>query len=175
MYGAGAVGLAAVAAAAGAGVGTVVAVDLMGSRLALAERYGAVGINPAELGEQSVVDAVKEATGGGSTHAIDSTAVPAVLTGAAQALAVRGQLVVLGLGAPEFPVDAIDLMQNGKVVRGSVEGDSDPLVMVPRLLGLNAEGKFDVDDLVVTYPFEEINQAVADSASGKVVKPVLVW
>ena len=47
--------------------------------------------------------------------------------------------------------------------------------MVPRLLRLNADGRFDVDDLVVTYPFEEINQAVADSASGPVVKPVLVW
>lgn len=41
------------------------------------------------------------------------------------------------MGAPEFPVDAVDL--------------------------------------VVPYPFEEINQAVADSASGAVVKPVLVW
>ncbi len=175
VYGAGAVGLAAIAAAAGSGVGTVVAVDVLPGRLALAEGYGAVGINPNDLGDQSVVDAVKAATGGGSTHAVDSTAVPSVLTRAAQALAVRGQLVVLGLGAPEFPVDAIDLMQNGKVIRGSVEGDSDPLEMVPRLLRLNAEGKFDVDDLVVTYPFEEINQAVADSASGAVVKPVLVW
>ncbi len=98
-----------------------------------------------------------------------------MLKQAAQALAVRGELVVLALGAPEFPVDAIDLMQNGKVVRGSVEGDSDPLEMVPRLLALNAAGKFDVDGLVQTYPFAEINQAVADVAAGAVVKPVLVW
>jgi aryl-alcohol dehydrogenase len=175
VYGAGAVGLAAIAAAAGNGVGTVVAVDVLPGRLRLAEQFGAVGINPAELGDQSVVDAVKAATGSGATHAVDTTAVPSVLTGAAQALAPRGELVVLGLGAPEFLVDAIDLMQNGKVIRGSVEGDSDPLEMVPRLLRLNADGRFDVDDLVVSYPFEEINRAVADSAAGSVVKPVLVW
>ena len=99
---------------------------------------------------------------------------PTVLTEAAQALAVRGELVVLGLGAPEFSVDAIDLMQNGKVVRGSVEGDSDPLEMVPRLLRLNAEGTFDVRRPRAYLSFEEINQAVADTASGAVVKPVLV-
>jgi aryl-alcohol dehydrogenase len=70
---------------------------------------------------------------------------------------------------------AIDLMQQGKVLRGSVEGGSDPLEMVPRLLELNAAGRFDGDDLVVTYPSEEINQAVADTAAGTVVKPILVW
>ncbi len=38
VYGAGAVGLAAIAAAAGAGVGTIVAVDVLPSRLRTAER-----------------------------------------------------------------------------------------------------------------------------------------
>jgi aryl-alcohol dehydrogenase len=175
VYGAGAVGLAAIAAAAGAEVETIVAVDLLPGRLALAEWHGAVGINPAALGEVSLVDAVKEMTDGGASCAIDTTAVPSVLNQAAQSLAVRGELVVLGLGAPEFPVDAIDLMQNGKSIRGSVEGDSDPLTMVPRLLQLNADGKFDVNHLAVPYAFEDINQAVADSSSGGAVKPVLVW
>ncbi len=81
-----------------------------------------------------------------STCAIDTTAVPAVIKQAAQALGIRGELVVLGLGAEEFPIDAIDIMQNGKVIRGSIEGDSDPQEMVPRLLGLHAAGQFDVDD-----------------------------
>ena len=174
-YGVGAVGLAAIAAAAGSGVGTIVAVDLLESRLAAAAAYGALTINPGELGDVSVVDKVKELTGGGSTGAIDTTAVPAVIKQAAQALAIRGELVILGLGAEEFPIDAIDLMQNGKVVRGCVEGDSDPLEMVPRLLGLTAGGQFDVDPLVTPYPFAEINQAMADLLDGTVVKPVLVW
>jgi aryl-alcohol dehydrogenase len=61
------------------------------------------------------------------------------------------------------------------VIRGSVEGDSDPLEMVPRMLRMNAAGELPVDDLVTTYPFSEINTAVADVLAGKVVKPVLVW
>lgn len=179
VYGVGAVGLAAIAAARAEGVGTIIAVDLMQSRLDVAARYGALVVNPAELEEtglgSALVDRVKELSGGGTTGAIDTTAVPEVVRQAAQALAVRGELVVLGLGAPEFPIDAIDLMQNGKVVRGSVEGDSDPLEMVPRLIGLTRAGRFDVDGLVTTYPFTQINSAISDVTAGTVVKPVLVW
>ena len=46
--------------------------------------------------------------------------------------------------------------------------------MVPRLIGMRAAGTFPMDDLVTTYPAEEINRAVADVTSGAVVKPVLV-
>lgn len=175
VYGAGAVGLAALAAARGAGVGTLVAVDLMGSRLDLAAGYGAAVINPAELGDVSVVDRVKELTGGGATHALDTTGVAAVVRDGAAALRPRGELAILGLGAPEITLDAIDVMMNGKIVRGSVEGDSDPQEMVPRLLALAADGRFDVDHLITGYPFTEIAAAVADSASGVAVKPVLTW
>jgi aryl-alcohol dehydrogenase len=175
VYGVGAVGLAALAAAATLETGPVVAVDLMPSRLETAARYGAIGVNPKELGETSVVDRVKELTGGGATYGIDTTAVPDVVKQAQQSLGIRGTLVVLGLGAEEYVIDAIDMLQNGKVVKGSIEGDSDPQEMVPRLIALNQAGQFDVDDLLVTYPFTEINTAVADVLAGNVVKPVLVW
>ncbi|MGY2874194.1 aryl-alcohol dehydrogenase [Marmoricola sp. URHA0025 HA25] len=173
VFGAGAVGLAALAAARYAGVGTLVAVDPLASRREIAERFGAVGVDP--TGDAPVVDRIRELTGGGASYAIDTTAIPAVVKQAQQALGVRGTLVALGLGPEEYALDAIDLLQNGKRVMGSVEGDSDPQEMVPRLIALHAAGDFDLDDLVTTYPFEEINSAVADVLAGKVVKPVLVW
>ena len=177
VYGVGAVGLAAVAAAKASGVETVVAVDLTPSRLEVAERLGAIGVNPSELGEVSVVDRVKELTDGGAAYGVETTAVPAVIKQAAQSLAVQGTLVVLGLdmSQPEFPVDAIDILQNGKVIRGSIEGDSDPQEMVPRMLRMLADGTLPLDELVTTYPFTEINAAISDVLEGKVVKPVLVW
>jgi aryl-alcohol dehydrogenase len=171
VFGVGAVGLAAIAAAKHAGVGTLVAVDPLAARREIAARYGAAGIDP----EDDVVEQVKAATGGGASYAIDTTAIPAVVKQAQQSLGVRGTLVALGLGPEEYVLDAIDLLQNGKTVLGSVEGDSDPQEMVPRLIAMNTAGDFDVDDLVTTYPFTEINSAVADVLAGKVVKPVLVW
>jgi aryl-alcohol dehydrogenase len=173
VYGVGAVGLAALAAAKHTGVGTLVAVDPMESRRAIAERYGAVTVDPTD--DVPVVDRVREITGGGASYTIDTTAIPAVVKQAQQSLAPRGTLVALGLGAEEYPIDAIDLLQNGKVVRSSVEGDSDPQEMIPRLIAMNAAGEFDVDDLIAPYPFDRINDAVADVLAGKVVKPVLVW
>jgi aryl-alcohol dehydrogenase len=173
VYGAGAVGLAAVAAAAAAAVGSIVAVDPLASRRAVAERFGATTVDPDAV--ESVVDRVKELTGGGAAYGIDTTAIPEVVKHAQQSLAVRGTLVALGLGATEYVVDAIDLLQAGKTVTSSIEGDSDPQEMVPRLLEMRAAGTFPMDDLVTTYPAEEIGQAVADVTSGAVVKPVLVW
>ena len=173
VFGCGAVGLAALAAAKHSGVGTIVAVDPLESRREAAAKYGATGVDP--TAEDDVVAKVKELTGGGASYAIDTTAISAVVKQAQQALKVRGTLVALGLGAEEYAIDAIDLLQTGKVIKASIEGDSDPLEMVPRLIALNAAGEFDVDDLITTYPFTEINQAVADVLAGKVVKPVLVW
>jgi aryl-alcohol dehydrogenase len=173
VYGVGAVGLAALAAARYAGVGTLVAVDPLASRREIAARYGATGLDPTE--ETPIVDRVRELTGGGASYGIDTTAIPAVVKQAQQSLAARGTLVALGLGAEEYPIDAIDLLQNGKIVRSSIEGDADPQEMVPRLIAMNAAGEFDVDDLVTTYPFAEINTAVEEVLAGKVVKPVLVW
>jgi aryl-alcohol dehydrogenase len=172
VYGVGAVGLAALAAARHLGVGTLVAVDPMPTRRAEAERFGAIVLDPAEV---PVVDRVRELTGGGASYAIDTTALSEVVKQAQQSLRMRGTLVALGLGAEEYALDAIDLLQNGKVVRSSIEGDSDPQEMVPRLIAMNRAGDFDVDHLIATYPFTEINTAVADVLAGKVVKPVLVW
>jgi aryl-alcohol dehydrogenase len=173
VFGCGAVGLAAIAAAKHLGVGTIVAVDPLASRREIAASYGAIGVDP--TAEEDVVAKVKELTGGGAHHAIDTTAISAVVKQAQQALKVRGTLVALGLGAEEYAIDAIDLLQTGKVIKASIEGDSDPQEMVPRLISLNASGEFDVDGLIATYPFSEINTAVADVLAGKVVKPVLVW
>ncbi|MEZ0581063.1 NAD(P)-dependent alcohol dehydrogenase [Nocardioides sp. MH1] len=176
VFGAGAVGLAAVAAARGAGVATVIAVDPLAERRRLAEGYGAVALDPAEGdGVAPVPDRVKELTNGGASYAIDTTAIGAVVQQAQHALRTRGTLVALGLGAPEYPIDAIDLLQSGKVVRSSIEGDSDPRVMIPELIRRRAEGTFAVDGLVTPYAFERFGDAIADASSGKVVKAVLTW
>lgn len=174
VYGAGAVGLAAVAAARARGVESIIAVDTQDSRLEHAAAFGAQGINPTEMPEGRFVDRVRELTGGGATAGVDTTAVPQVITQAVKALAPRGTLVVVGLGAPTFELDAVDLMQNGKIVRGCIEGDSDPLTMIPQLLEMQAAGTLPLDRLITTYGFDQINTAVDDVAAGAVVKPVLV-
>jgi aryl-alcohol dehydrogenase len=174
VFGAGAVGLSAVAAACGAGVDTVVAVDPVASRREVAAAYGAVALDPTDE-TAPIQERVKEVTGGGAAYAVDTTALPAVVLQAQRSLRSRGTLIALGLGAPTYEIDAIELLQKGHVVRSSLEGEGDPLQMIPDLIARREAGTLDVDRLVTTYRFEDIAQAVADSAAGTVVKPVLVW
>ncbi len=173
VYGVGAVGLAAIAAAVAEGVTSILAVDPLAARRSAAEKFGATTVDPTAV--EDVVARVRELTGGGAAYGIDTTAIPAVVKQAQQSLAARGTLVALGLGAEEYVLDAIDLLQGGKRVMSSIEGDADPQEMVPRLIGMRAAGTFPMDDLVTTYPADQVNQAVADVTSGAVVKPVLVW
>ncbi|MFE3292445.1 NAD(P)-dependent alcohol dehydrogenase [Rhodococcus sp. NPDC059234] len=171
VFGGGSVGLAALLAARGAGVTTLVVVDPVADRRALAEKFGATAVAP----DEHVVDRVVAATGGGATHAVDTTGNPTVLRQALTALRTRGDLVAVGLGPSELTLDVQDLMRNGKSLRGCIEGDSVAAQFIPTLLEMHAARRFPIEELVTTYPFRDINLAVADQASGKVVKPVLVW
>ncbi len=173
VFGAGTVGLAGLLAARASGVRTIVAVDPVAGRRALAAKLGAtMTIDP---GVDDPVEAIKDHTAGGATHALDTTGVPTVLSRAMKAVGSGGTLVAVGLGRPEVSVDIIDIISGGKTLRGSIEGDADPHEFLPRLVALHAEGRLPLEELVTTYPFTDINRAVADSVAGVTVKPVLVF
>jgi aryl-alcohol dehydrogenase len=56
-----------------------------------------------------------------------------------------------------------------------VQGSSVPQVFIPKLVELWKEGRFPIDKLMRNYALEDINQAFVDSASGEVIKPVVVF
>ncbi|MFE9439422.1 NAD(P)-dependent alcohol dehydrogenase [Streptomyces sp. NPDC006602] len=173
VYGAGGVGLAALMAAVTTGATAVVAVDPVPARRELALKLGATAvIDPAD---GDPVEAVRELTQGGATHALDTTAKPAVISGGVKALGGGGTLVVVGIGAPDVTVDVQDMISGGKSLRGSIEGDAVPHDFLPRLLEMRATGQLPVEELISFYPFAEINRAVDDTRSGAAVKPVLVF
>jgi len=56
-----------------------------------------------------------------------------------------------------------------------VEGDSDPQVFIPQLVALYQAGKLPLERLVKTFPFEQINEAMASTENGTVIKPVVLF
>jgi aryl-alcohol dehydrogenase len=72
-------------------------------------------------------------------------------------------------------IDVTDLLLNGKMIRGCIEGDANPSEFIPELLTLHAHGKFPMEALVRHYDAADIEKAVADTRSGSAIKPVLVW
>ena len=67
----------------------------------------------------------------------------------------------------------MDVMSNGKSVRGIVEGDAVPAILIPQLIEFHRQGRFPFDKLVKFYPFEAMNEAIDDIETGKTVKPIL--
>jgi aryl-alcohol dehydrogenase len=173
VFGAGAVGLSAVMVAKVAGVGPIIAVDPVADRRRVATELGATAtIDPAR---DDVVDAVRQLTGAGATHALDTTAIGAVINQAIVALAALGTLALVGVGTPEVAIDVQSVIGGGKTIRGTIEGDAVAQQFVPRLLALHAEGRLPLEKLIRTYEFDDIDTAVADAASGATIKPVLMF
>ncbi|GGI94688.1 aryl-alcohol dehydrogenase [Halobellus salinus] len=174
IFGAGSVGLSALLGANIKGCTDIVSVDLEESRLAKAEELGATAtVNPGEVDD--VVEAVREETGGGVDHAVESTGVPDVAEQAIETLAQRGELAVVGAPAlgTRASFDVNDLILNGRSITGVVEGDSNPKEFIPDLIELYRQGRFPFDELVSYYDFDEIQDAVEASEDGSAIKPVL--
>jgi aryl-alcohol dehydrogenase len=174
VFGTGAVGLAGLMAAKAVGAATLIAVDRVPERLALATELGATHTVLAD-GLTDVVARIREITGGGANCSLDTTAVSAVLRQALDCLGPLGRCGFVG-GAPlgtTLEVDVRDVMLQGKTLRGIVEGDANADAFIPTLIRMQAQGRFPFEKLMKIYPFADIDQAIADARAGTTVKPVL--
>ena len=92
---------------------------------------------------------------------------------AATSVRFMGTAVVLGAtGDVTFNIQN-ELMGDAKTLIGIVEGDSIPKLFIPKLLDYYRAGKFPFDRLIRFYPFEQINEAFAESHGGACIKAVL--
>jgi aryl-alcohol dehydrogenase len=71
-------------------------------------------------------------------------------------------------------IDIIGLIITGRTLVGANDGWSLPQTFVPRLFDLWRQGRFPIDRIITTFPFEQINEAVEAAHRGDVIKPVLV-
>ena len=85
-----------------------------------------------------------------------------------------GTCVLLGSAPPGTDV-AIEMpfLQQGRTVRGVVQGESLPEKFIPQLVDLIIAGKFPIEKMIKFYDFADINLAAAESSSGVAIKPVL--
>jgi aryl-alcohol dehydrogenase len=176
VIGTGAVGSGAIMAGRVAGCSKVIAVDIHDSRLDLARELGAtdtINTRSVDLTEEIM----RLTNGRGADYVLDTTARPELLRQAADALGNRGTLALVGAAKPGTEVTfeiGLSLVK-GWTFTTIVQGSSVPQVFIPKLVELWKEGRFPIDKLMRNYSLEEINQGFADSASGEVIKPVVVF
>jgi aryl-alcohol dehydrogenase len=172
VAGVGAVGLAAIMAARCTGVTRIIAMDVHDARLELATEFGATHtINSTSV---DVVSEVARITGSTVDFAFDCTGVVSVIETIADTVGMLGTLVLIG-GAPagaSFSLDHLSTLW-GKRVIGVLGGGGRSGQLIPGLVELYEQGRFPFDRLVEFYEMGDIEQALADSKSGEVIKPIL--
>ena len=173
VFGVGSVGLSALMAAKISDCDPIIAIDMHEHRLKLARELGATHtIN--HTGRDDIVAELKKLTGSGLRFSVETSAMAPVFREAVEALMPAGTCVLLGSAPPATEV-AFNMkhIQNGRVVRGVIQGDSVPKQFIPQLVDYIAAGRFPVDRLITFYNLADINRAAAESASGQTIKPVL--
>ncbi len=172
IFGVGAVGLSALMAAKIAGCDPIVAVDVHKKRLKLATTLGATHEFNHD-GRAEVASDIAKAVGA-LRYSIETTANPFVLREAVEVLMPAGTCVLLGSARKGTEVSfEMPFLQNGRSMRGVIQGDSVPKEFLPVLADHIMAGRFPVERLIAFYPLADINRAASESAAGKTIKPVL--
>ena len=177
VIGCGGVGLAAIQGARLAGAGRIIAADRAAAQVAAAAHNGATDTLHGR--EADVVAAVRDLTGGvGVDHAIEVVGSPATIRAAFDATRRGGTVTVVGAAGIEETVTlpALSLMADGKTIRGSVYGGSDPARDIPVLADLVHRGRLDLEALVTRrIGIDDVEAAFTDMAAGRGARSVVCF
>lgn len=172
VVGLGGVGLSSVMASVVAGAYPVIGVDPVPSKRALALELGAQAVFQPEDAEEGV----RQLTGDGVQHAIETAGRVTALQTAYRLTARGGTTVSVGLPDPKdaLVVPAASLVGEGRTVIGSYMGSTAPQRDIPRLLALWSAGRLPVERLRSGFlSLGEVNEALDALASSTAVRQIV--
>ncbi|MGO4383043.1 alcohol dehydrogenase catalytic domain-containing protein [Specibacter sp. RAF43] len=169
VFGLGAVGLMAVMAAARIAGSTVIAIDPLAEKRALALKCGAHFAGSPE----EAAALVAAHAGDGVDVAVEAVGSARVMEAALALLTRGGALVSVGLPHPDatLSVQALQFAGTGRRLLGSYMGDANPARDIPKYIQLWREGRLPIELLHTdTRPLAEINEGLDALAEGRVVR-----
>jgi S-(hydroxymethyl)glutathione dehydrogenase/alcohol dehydrogenase len=176
VFGAGMVGLGAVAGCRLRGAERIVCVDLSPERLELARGQGATECWQAD---EHTVERVLESTGGfGADYTFEATGLVAVMRQAVEAARMGwGLCTIAGVAGKGETLDIVPrLLITGRRVRGSSFGGVKGRDQVPELVELYLRGELDVDPFIShRMGLEEVNRAFELMAAQDGIRSVLTF
>lgn len=174
IFGAGGVGLCAIAGAAIAGGHPVIAIDPIAAKRDAAKNVGATHTLDPTKGD--IIQQIHAIIPGGPDLAIEATGRPDVMATALSCVHMRGGKAVIIGNAHHGKLLEIDPKQLnlGKQLRGTWGGDADPDRDYPTYTHFIASGKLNLAPMLTTgYTLATINEALDDLESGKAVRPIV--
>jgi S-(hydroxymethyl)glutathione dehydrogenase/alcohol dehydrogenase len=177
VVGCGGVGLAAIQGARLAGAATIIGVDRVASKLALARSCGAT--DTVDASTVDAVDAVRALTDGrGADSTFEVVGASTTIRQAFDMTRRAGTVTIVGAGRFDDPVEfgAMQLMVEAKTIRGCVYGATDPARDFPEMLRLHRAGQLDLEALVSRrISLDEVGDAFRAMDDGEVARSVIVY
>jgi S-(hydroxymethyl)glutathione dehydrogenase / alcohol dehydrogenase len=178
IIGCGGVGLSCVQGARLAGAARIVAVDVVAQKLAVARRLGATDVVPADgRPGPMVVAALRALVPEGLDYVFDAIGKIETTEQAITALGLGGTAVLVGLppSGRQARFDPLVLAEADQRILGCNYGSITPQRDIPQLLDLVMSGDLDLESMVsARRPLTEAAEALADLASGRVLRQLLV-
>lgn len=176
VFGVGPVGMSAIMAARVCGCTSIIAVDVLDSRLEMAKGLGATDVINVSA-TTSVSETVLSIVPRGVNYVLDTSGRLENIKAGIDSLTTLGKLAFVGMPHNDkpFELELFPMMLKGKSIMGVVQGDSTPEVHIPLMVDLYMSGLFPFDRMISKYKLEEINEAIEDQKVGKVTKVVFTF
>ncbi|MFD2238227.1 S-(hydroxymethyl)glutathione dehydrogenase/class III alcohol dehydrogenase [Aureimonas populi] len=179
VFGLGGIGLNVIQGARMVGANKIIGVDLNPSKVEMARKFGMTDfVNPKEVGNDKVVQAILDLTDGGADFSFDATGNTNVMRQALECCHRGwGESIVIGVAeaGKEISTRPFQLV-TGRVWKGTAFGGARGRTDVPKIVDWYMDGKINIDDLIThTMPLEEINTAFDLMHEGKSIRSVVVY
>jgi len=173
VFGCGGVGINVVQTAAAAG-GSVIAVDIVESKLEVAKKLGAQHtINAKDMEDKALLKQIRTITGGGADISIEAIGNPKTIVLATNAVKPGGCHCQVGYTHHDVPINAARLMFREIEIKGSLGCRP---VDYPKIIEMVRTGKIQLEP-VVTHKFrlEEINDAFELMRKGESLRSIITF
>jgi S-(hydroxymethyl)glutathione dehydrogenase/alcohol dehydrogenase len=177
VVGCGGVGLNAIQGALLAGAYPIIGVDVRDVKLEKAKVFGASHTVNTKTEKEPVKKAQEITYGRGADHVIVAVAGIDILRQGFMMSARDGTTCIIGHGWGEKMTDFTPLdFMGGKKLTGSAMGAVRLRIDIARLIELYKAGRLNLDELISGhYRFEQINEALASSEKGDVIRNVIMF
>jgi len=158
VIGTGGVGLNSIQGAHVSGARTVIAIDVVDSKIEAAKSFGA--------------------SGHGADYVFVTVGVKSAFDSSYGMLAKSGSVVLVGMPASGVmsEIDPGTMAAYSQNILGSKMGSARIQVDIPNLVDLYGQGRVKLDELVTkTYPIEQINEAIDAVKRGEALRNVIVF
>jgi S-(hydroxymethyl)glutathione dehydrogenase/alcohol dehydrogenase len=177
VFGLGGIGLNVIQGAKLVGANRIVGIDINPAKRKMAEEFGMTHfINPREVGNDKVVQAVIDATDGGADYSFDCTGNTDVMRQALECCHRGwGQSIIIGVAEAgrEISTRPFQLV-TGRVWKGTAFGGARGRTDVPRIVDWYMDGKIRIDELIThQMPLEKINEAFDLMHHGESIRSVV--